>query len=108
MLDLILYYARNIPSSRPGQTCHELLFLKPKPFILSTIKSLWLSDSSTTVNVRQFISDFDEQYACHNHVIMSSLQSKQSLNRIGKESELAFKFKVGDLVLKKNPGLNKC
>ena len=75
MLDLILYYVRNIPSSRHGHTPHELLFLKPTPFILSTIKSLWLSDSNTTVNVTQFISDLDEQFACHNHVIIPTVKA---------------------------------
>ncbi len=108
MLDLILYYVRNIPNTRHGFTPHELLFLKPTPFILSTIKSLWLFDSHNPVNVPQFIADLDKQFACHNHVVKSSLQSKQSSDRISKESELASKFHVGDLVFKRNPGLNSC
>ena len=108
MLDLILYYIHNIPNSRHGHTPQELLFLKPTPFILSTIKSLWLSDSSSSVNIPQFISDLDTQFACHNHVIKSSLKSKHASSRISKESGFISKFKVGDLVFKRTPGLNKC
>ncbi len=108
MLDLILYYARNLPNSRHGHTPHELLFLKPNPFILSTIKSLWLSDNSSAVNIPQFISDLDTQFACHNHVVKSSLASKHVSDRISKEAEFVSHFKVGDLVFKRIPGLNKC
>ncbi len=108
MIDLILYYARNMPNTRLGFTPHKLLFLKPTPFIHSTIKSLWLSDSQNPVNVPQFIADLDKQFACHNHVVKTSLQSKQSSDRISKESELVSKYLVGDLVFKRNPGLNSC
>ncbi len=37
-LDLVLFFIWNIPHSRHGHTPHELLFLKPSPFILSTLK----------------------------------------------------------------------
>ncbi len=48
-LDLVLYFFRSIPHSRHGLIPHELLFLKPTPFIPSTLKSLWLSPTSNSV-----------------------------------------------------------
>ncbi len=107
-LDLVLHFARNIPNSRHGFTPHELLFLKPSPFILSTLKSLWSSSSVSSLNLPQFIEDLDNLLACQNHHVKSVLSSKSCKNRISVESELASKFKVGDSVYKRNPGHNKC
>ncbi len=49
-LDLVLFFIRNIPHSRHVHTPHELLFLKPSPFILSTSKSFWVGDSDSHVS----------------------------------------------------------
>ncbi len=107
VLDLILYFARNIPQSRHGFTPHELLFLKPSPFILSTLKSLWTS-STTSVNLPQFIHDLDNILSCQTHYVKSALSSKLATDRITKESALVAKFNVGDTVYKRAPGINKC
>ncbi len=39
VLDLVLYFLRNLPHSRHGHIPYELTFLKPTPHILSTLKS---------------------------------------------------------------------
>ncbi len=108
VLDFALYFARNVPSSRHGFTPHELLFLKPSPFNLSTLKSLWTSSSLPSVNLPQFILDLDDMLACQTHHVKESLSTKCAQKRLSRESELAANFKVGDVVFKRNPGLNKC
>ncbi len=107
-LDLVLYYARNVPNSRHGFTPHELLFMKPTPFILSSLKSLWTSSSEPSLNLPQFIEDLDNTLSCQTHFVKSSLSSKSCSDRVSAESELVLNFKVGDIVYKRNPGLNKC
>ena len=102
VLDLALYFARNVPSSRHGFTPHELLFLKPSPFILSTLKSLWTSSSLPSVNLPQFISDLDDMLACQTHHVKESLSTKCAQKCLSRESELAANFKVGDVVFKRN------
>ncbi len=86
VLDLALYFARNVPSSRHGFTPHELLFLKPSPFILSTLKSLWTSSSLPSVNLPQFISDLDDMLACQTHHLKESLSTKCAQKRLSRES----------------------
>lgn len=107
-LDLVLHFARNIPHSRHGYTPYELTFMKPTPFILSTLKSLWLGESGNSVNVPQFIEDLDKQLAAQSHVVKHALKSKVSEDRLSKESDIIGGFHVGDVVLKRSPGLNKC
>ncbi len=107
-LELVLYFARNFPHSRHGFTPHELLFLKPSPYILSTLKSLWSSDSQSSINLPQFIHDIDSMFACQNHFVKKSLSSKHASSRVSKESKLVVDFKVGDVVYKRCPGINKC
>ncbi len=108
VLDLVLYFARNTPNTKHGFTPHELLFLKPTMFILSTLKSIWTTPSSSNVNLPQFIHDMDNMIACQTHHVMKALASKHSSNRLSHESELAADFSVGDIVYKRNPGFNKC
>lgn len=108
VIDLVLHFARNIPNSRHGFTPHELLFLKPSPFILSTLKSLWSSSNQSSVNLPQFIEDLDNVLACQTHHVKAALVSKHAQNRLTQESTLAADLKVGDTVYKRNPGLNKC
>ncbi len=107
-LDLVLHFSRNTPNSRHGFTPHELLFLKPTPFILSTLKSIWTSSSQPSVNLPQFIEDLDNLLSCQTHHVKSTLCSKSLSNRVAKESQLVANFKVGDVVYRRNPGHNKC
>ncbi len=107
-LDLVLYFARNTPHSRHGFTPQELLFLKPTPYILSSLKSLWTSHSLPNINLPQFISDLDNMISCQTHFVKKSLASKHCSSRLSKEAELAANFKVGDLVYKRAPGINRC
>ncbi len=107
-LDLVLHYARNIPHSRTGHTPFELTFAKPTPFILHTLKSLWTGDTNNTVNVPQFIGDIDTHLAAQSTAVKESLKSKLSKHRLSMENTVISQFKVGDTVLKRAPGLNKC
>ncbi len=107
-LDLVLYFARNMPISRHGFTPHELLFMKPAPLILSSLKSLWSSSSDPSLNLPQFIEDLDNILSCQTHHVKSSLSSKSLSKRVSTESALVANFKVGDTVYRRNPGLNKC
>ncbi len=78
-LDLVLHFVRNIPHSRLGHTPYELTFIKPTtPFILSTLKSLWLGETDNTINVPQFIEDLDRQLASQSHIVKQALKSKVS------------------------------
>ncbi len=52
VLDLVLYFARNTPHSRHSFIPQESLFLKPTPYILYSLKSLWTSHSLPNVNLR--------------------------------------------------------
>ncbi len=105
VLDLILYFARSLPHSRYGFTPHELLFLKPSPFILSTLKSLVTSPSSTSI---KFIHDLENMLSCQTHFVKKSLSAKLPSHRLSKEASLAANFNIGDLVYKRAPGINKC
>ncbi len=107
-LDLVLYYARNVPNSRHGFTPHELLFVKPTPFILSTLKSLWTTPSDSSLNLPQFIEDLDKVISCQTHFVKESLSSKSLSDRVSSESALVSNYKLGDTVYKRNPGHNKC
>ncbi len=107
-LILALYFARNLPHSRHGFTPHELLFLKPSPSVLSILKSLRSSDSAPTVNLPQFVRDLDNQLAYQSHHVKSALSSKHASTRLSKESILAAEFKIGDIVYKREPSINKC
>ena len=94
-LDLVLHFARNTPNSRHGFTPHELLFLKPSPFILSTLKSIWTSPSQSSVNLPQFIEDLDNVLSCQTHYVKQALNSKLASSRISAESDLVASFKHG-------------
>ncbi len=107
-LDIVLHFARSTPHSRHGHTPHELLFLKPTPFILSTLKHFWLHDSGNSVNLPQFVSDIDKQATCTNSVVRETLKTKVAKSRLAAENTALAKLKVGRLVLKRLPGLNKC
>ncbi len=107
-LDLALYFARNMPNSRHGFTPHELLFLKPSSFVLSTLKSIWTSPSPFSVNLPQFIYDLDNMLACQTHHVKQALTSKCSTKRLSHDAGLAADFKPGDIVFKRQPGHNKC
>ncbi len=107
-LDLVLYFVRNTPHSHHGYTPHELLFLKPSAFVLSTLKSFWLGDPDSMVNLPQFIHDINTQAACHNSLVKQTLSSKLAKKRLSAEETALSKLKVGDTVLKRVPGLNRC
>ncbi len=95
-LDLVLFFIRNIPHSRHGYTPHELLFLKPSPFLLSTlIKSFWLGDSDSHINLPQFIHDLNAQAACQNSVVKSALNTKMAKHR-----RRSLPFRTSKLVVK--------
>ncbi len=107
-IDLVLYFARNTPHSRHGYTPHELLFLKPSAFVLSTLKSFWLGDPETNLNLPQFIQDINTQASCQNSIVKEALSSKLAKQRLSAEGTALSNLKIGDTVLKRVPGLNKC
>ncbi len=107
-LDIVLFFSRNLPHTRHGYTPHELLFLKPTPFILSTLKNFWLSDSNANINLPQFIQELATQAACTNALVRESLSSKVAKSRLSKEESALSRLKVGSVVLRRVPGLNKC
>ncbi len=106
-LYLILLFIRNLPHSRQGHTPHELLSLKPTPFIPSTLKNFWLNDSDSSINLPQFIHDLDSHAACNVTLVRESLSSKVAKDRLSKEQSALDKLKVGNLVFKRVSGLNK-
>ncbi len=108
VLDLVLYFTRNTPHSRHGFTPQELLFVKPTPYILSSLKSIWSTPSPTSINLPQFIADLDNMLSCQLHHVKKALSSKHSINRLTKESQLASSLKQGDIVFKRAPGINRC
>ncbi len=93
-LDLVLLFIRNLPHSRHGHTPHELLFLKPTPYILSTLKNFWFNDSDSSINLPQFIHDLDSQAACNATLVRESLSSKIAKDRLSKEQSALDKLKV--------------
>ncbi len=107
-IDLVLYFCRNMPQSRHGFTPQEILFLKPSPHILSTLKSIWSTNTSSNLNLPQFIEDMDKIISLQLQHVKSSLASKHCQSRIDKESALVATFRVGDIVFRRIPGLNGC
>ncbi len=55
VLDLVLYFLRNLPHSRHGHTPYELIFMKPTPHILATLKSYWVHPENESLNVSVFL-----------------------------------------------------
>ncbi len=107
-IDVVLFFIRNIPHSRHGYTPHELLFIKPTPFILSTLKNFWLSDNQSNLNLPQFIQYIDAQAACTNALVKKCMKSKVAKSRLSKEETALSSLKIGSLVLRRVPGLNRC
>ena len=68
-----------------------MMFLKPTPFVLHTMKSLWTGDVPIKLNVPQFIEDMNNQLAVQTDVVKKSLASK-----VSKEADIIGNFKVGD------------
>ncbi len=97
-----------MPISRHSFTPHELLFLKPSSFVLSTLKSIWTSPLPFSVNIPQFNYDLDNMLACQTHHVEQALTSKCSTKRLSHDVGLAVDFKHGDIVFKRQPGHNKC
>ncbi len=107
-LDLVLYFCRNLPQSRHGFIPQELLFIKPTPYILSTLKSFWSSATSNNLNLPFFISELDTILSCQLHHVKQSLAAKNVQHRLKHESQMVIDFKPGDTDFKRNPGFNKC
>ncbi len=103
-----MYFTRNTPHSRHGFTPQEFLFIKPTPYILSSLKSIWSTPSPTSINLPQFIADLDNMLSCQLHHVKKALSSKHSINRLTKKSQLASSLKQGDIVFKRAPGINRC
>ncbi len=74
-LDLVLYFCRNLPQSR-----HR--FIKPTPYILSTLKSFWSSATSNNLNLPLFISELDTLLSCQLHHVKQSLAAKNVQHRL--------------------------
>ncbi len=55
VLDLVLYFLRNLPHSRHGHTPYELIFMKPTPHILATLKSYWVHQENESLNASVFL-----------------------------------------------------
>jgi len=55
-----------------------------------------------------FIEDLDNVLSCQTHYVKQALNSKLASSRILAESDLVASFKLGDIVYKRNPRLNKC
>ena len=108
VLDIVLYFLRNLPHSRHGHTPFELTFVKPLPHILSSLKSIWSSSDSESVNLPSYISELDS------HITLSLQSLKQRLKdgvvakRAVHECATFREFCVGQHVMRRNPGLNAC
>ncbi len=72
-----------------------MMFIKPTPFVLHTMKSLWTGDVPIKLNVPQFIEDMNNQLAVQTDVVKKSLASKVSKHRISKEADIIGNFKSG-------------
>ena len=80
----------------------KILFLKPSPCILSTLKSIWSNRSPPNLNLPQFIEDMDNIISCQLQQVKSSLASKQCQSRLNKEAVLATNFKVNGYCVQKD------
>ena len=58
VLDLALYYLRNMAHRISGFTPFELQFGKETPHILATLKSYWLDSENIPINVTDFMLNF--------------------------------------------------
>ncbi len=99
--------ARNTPHTSLALPLMNFFILKPTPFILSTLKSLWTTHSPSKVNLPQFIYDLDNMLAYQTHFVKKALASKHASHRLSREAKLAAVFKTGDIVYR-SPGINKC
>ncbi len=59
VLNLALFFLCNLPHSRHGHAPYELTFFKPTPHILSSLRSIWISDNENCVNIPRFLEDLN-------------------------------------------------
>ncbi len=108
VLDLVLYFLRNLPHSRHGHTPYELTFLKPTPHILSTLKSNWSISDGCSLNVPSFISDLDSHISLVLQSLKDMLKDDIVAKRAVKDSRSLRALHVGQCVMMRVPGLNAC
>ena len=64
VLDLALYYLRNVPHRISSFTPFELQYGKQTPTILTTLKSYWLDSEDTQINITDFMLNL-QKYISH-------------------------------------------
>ncbi len=105
VLELALFFLRNLPHSRSGFTPYELTFLKPTPHVLATLKSNWLSTEDST-DLPRFLEDLDSNVSTLLQSLKGRLRDSVVEQRAQTECRTLRNFSVGDLVWKRIPGLH--
>ena len=107
VLDLALYYLRNMPHRISGFTPFELQFGKETPHILATLKSYWLDSENIPINVTDFMLNLQIDINTVMEAPKSRLQNAHAKAREKSDQVKLRVLNVGDLVLWKTPGLSK-
>ncbi len=107
VLDLAIFYLRNMPHRISEYTPFELHYGLETPHILATLKSFWTDPGKQPVNVTQYMSDLQNNL----NTILQSMSVRMNEARL-RESEkrdggTLRTFAEGSLVLWKTPGLGK-
>ncbi len=108
VLDLVLYFLRNLPHSRHGHTPYELIFMKPTPHILATLKSYWFHPENESLNASVFLESLHHNINTTIQTLKERLRDDTAKKRATSDNRKFRKFKEGYLVWRCVPGLNAC
>ncbi len=107
VLDLAIFYLRNMPHRISGYTPFELHYGLETPHILATLKSFWTDPGKQPVNVTQYMSDLQNNL----NTVLQSMSVRMNEARLREREKrdggTLRTFADGSLVLWKTPGLGK-
>jgi len=108
VLNLAIFYLRNMPLYRSGYTPYELHFGRMTPNVLATLRSFWVNPEDLPVNVSEFMLSLQQDINTVLQGLKSKLKDKVVAKREKMDHAKLRMFNEGDLVLRKIPGLNSC
>ncbi len=82
--------------------------MKPTPHILSTLKSHWIHPDNVPVNANAFIESLHHNMSMTIHSLKSKMNDAKSNKRAKSDRQKFRSFEVGELVMRKIPGLQSC
>ncbi len=98
-------YLCNMPHSRSGYTPFELMFGTKNPNVIATLKSYWTTTSDSPVKITDYLENLQHNINTTLEGLKSDMADKACLERSKLDKSNLRSFSVGDLVLKKVPGL---